>query len=361
MGRKRVFSGIRPTGQIHLGNYLGAIKSWIELQDRYECIYAIVDYHGMTTPYRPEEMRANVRELLIDYLAAGVDPERSILMVQSAVPEHTELAWILGTVTPISWLERVPTFKEKAEQHPDYLHLGLLSYGVLMAADIVLYKAEVVPVGEDQLPHLELTREIVRRFHHLFGVKIFPEPQALVQEDTARIMSLTEPEKKMSKSLGPRSLIALADSPEDIRDKIMKAVTDTGPRGPEMSPGVANLFHLLKLFGTEEEYRQLRAEYDAGTLRYVNLKRTLAEAIIRALEPFRRRRAELENDPLYLDRVLRDGVRRARAIARQTMEEVKEACGLVREAEGGLWNGVANGAAEARPAGPGGTAARSGG
>ncbi|MFS8641119.1 MAG: tryptophan--tRNA ligase [Symbiobacteriaceae bacterium] len=333
MSRKRVFSGIRPTGQIHLGNYLGAIKSWIELQDRYECIYAIVDYHGMTTPYRPEEMRVNVRDLLIDYLAAGVDPERSILIVQSAVPEHTELAWILGTVTPISWLERVPTFKEKAEQHPDYLHLGLLSYPVLMAADIVLYKAEVVPVGEDQLPHIELTREIVRRFHHLFGVKIFPEPQALVQQDTARIMSLTEPEKKMSKTLGPRSLIALADSPEDIREKIMKAVTDTGPRGDTMSPGVANLFHLLKIFGTEEEYRQLRAEYDAGTLRYVNLKRTLAEAIIRALEPFRRRRAQLENDPAYLDRVLRDGVRRARAIARQTIEEVKEACGLVRDLE----------------------------
>lgn len=329
VGRKRVFSGMRPTGQLHLGNYLGAIKSWIELQDRYECIYAIVDYHAMTTPYAPAEMRANVRELLIDYLAAGVDPERSILMVQSAVPEHTELAWILGTITPVAWLERVPTFKEKAEQHPEYVHLGLLSYGVLMAADIVLYKADVVPVGEDQLPHLELTREIVRRFHHQFGVKIFPEPQALVPEDTARIMSLTEPEKKMSKTLGPRSLIALADTPEEIRDKIMKAVTDTGPSGPEMSPGVANLFHLLKIFGTEEEYRQLRSEYDTGVLRYVNLKRTLADAIVRSLEPFRRRRAELENDPLYLDRVLQDGIARARSIARQTMEEVKEACGLV--------------------------------
>ncbi|PZN07452.1 MAG: tryptophan--tRNA ligase [Bacillota bacterium] len=334
MGRKRVFSGIRPTGPIHLGNYLGAIKSWIQLQDRYECIYAIVDYHGMTTPYHPAEMRANVRELLIDYLAAGVDPERSILMVQSAVPEHTELAWILGTVTPIAWLERVPTFKEKAEQHPDYVHLGLLSYGVLMAADIVLYKAEVVPVGEDQLPHLELTREIVRRFHHLFGVRIFPEPQALVPQDTARIMSLTDPEKKMSKTLGPRSLIALSDPPEAIREKIMKAVTDTGPSGERMSPGVANLFQLLKIFGTEEEYRSLRAEYDAGTLRYVNLKRTLADAIIRSLEPFRRRRAELENDPVYLDRVLRDGIRRARAIARETMAEVKEACGLLRDEPG---------------------------
>ena len=251
MARKRVFSGMRPTGRVHLGNYLGAVQNWVRLQDEYDCIYSIVDYHGITSPFEPEELNRNVEEMVIDLLAAGVDPERSVLMVQSDVPEHTELAWILGTITPLGWLERVPTFKEKAQEQPDYINLGLLGYPVLQTADIIIYKAEAVPVGEDQLPHLELAREIVRRFNHMFG-PLFPEPEAIVGRETARIMSLTHPEKKMSKSLGPDAYIALADTPDEIRRKIRRAVTDTGP-GEAMSAGVRNLFGLLRLFGTEDE------------------------------------------------------------------------------------------------------------
>lgn len=311
--RKRVFSGIRPTGDLHLGNYLGAVRSWIALQDQYECIYGIVDYHAITTPFDPRELPRDTWNLVVDYLAAGVDPERSLLVIQSHLPEHTELAWILGTITPVSWLERVPTYKEKSQEHPEYVNLGLLAYPVLQAADILIYKAEAVPVGEDQLPHIELTREVARRFNHMFG-PTFPEPQAIVNRDTARVMSLTEPEKKMSKSHGPKSYIALSDPPEVIREKIMKAVTDVGPRPEGMSPGVANLFRLLRIFAEPAVYEDLRARYEAGTLRYVELKEILAEAIVRGLEPFRQRRQELLARPEYVAEVVAHGVERARAI-----------------------------------------------
>lgn len=327
--RRRVFSGIRPTGELHLGNYLGAVRNWIALQDQYECIYAIVDYHAITTPFDPRELPRDTWNLVVDYLAAGVDPERSLLVIQSHLPEHTELAWILGTITPVSWLERVPTYKEKSQEHPEYVNLGLLAYPVLMAADIMIYKAEAVPVGEDQLPHIELTREIARRFNHMFGAT-FPEPQAIVNPDTARVMSLTEPEKKMSKSHGPRSYIALSDPPEAIREKVAKAVTDVGPQARGMSPGVANLFRLLQVFAPREAYEDLRARYDAGTLRYVELKETLAEAIVRGLAPFRERRRELLARPEYVAEVVAQGVERARAIARETLREAKEKTGLGR-------------------------------
>lgn len=329
MSRKRVFSGMRPTGQMHLGNYLGAVKNWIKLSESYDCIYSIVDYHGITSPFKPDELNADIEEMVIDLLAAGLDPERVTLALQSDIPAHTELAWILGSLTPLGWLERVPTFKEKAEQQPDYLNLGLLSYPVLMTADIIIYKAEAVPVGEDQLPHLELAREIVRRFNHLFG-PTFPEPQAIVDRDVARIMSLTDPEKKMSKSLGPDNYIALADDPDLIRRKIRRAVTDTGVGQSDMSPGVRNLFTLLKIFGTDEEYNTLRKQYDAGTLRYVELKDTLAEALIRELEPFRQRRRELSGDRRRIKRILDAGAERARSLAEETLREVRDRIGIGR-------------------------------
>lgn len=328
MKGKRVFSGMRPTGRMHLGNYLGAVRNWVRMQDEYACIYGIVDYHGITTPFEPAELNANIEEMVLDLLACGIDPERAVLMVQSDVPEHTELAWVLGALTPLGWLERVPTFKEKAAQQPDYVNLGLLGYPVLQTADIIIYKAEAVPVGQDQLPHLELAREIVRRFNHLFG-HVFPEPQAIVTQETARIMSLTDPEKKMSKSLGPDSYVALADEPDVIRRKLRRAVTDVGPRPEgEMSPGVRNLFGLLELFGSEDEYRTLRRQYDDGTLRYVELKDTLAEALIRHLEPIRRRRAELEGDRAHLRSILAAGAERAREVARATVDEVRRAIGV---------------------------------
>ncbi|MFO7245828.1 MAG: tryptophan--tRNA ligase [Thermaerobacter sp.] len=328
MKGRRVLSGMRPTGRVHLGNYLGAVRNWVRLQDEYDCFYAIVDYHGITTPFSPAELNENIEEMVVDLLACGIDPERAVVFVQSDVPEHTELAWILGAMTPLGWLERVPTFKEKAAQHPDHINLGLLGYPVLQTADIIIYKAEAVPVGEDQLPHLELAREIVRRFNHQFG-PVFPEPQAIVTRETARIMSLTEPEKKMSKSLGPDSYVALADEPDEVRRKLRRAVTDVGPRPDgEMSPGVRNLFGLLEIFGSPDEYRTLRQQYDAGTLRYVELKDTLAEALIRHLEPIRLRRAELAGDRRRLRAILDAGAERARSVARATLDEVRRAIGV---------------------------------
>ncbi len=312
---------------MHLGNYLGAIRNWVAMQETRDCVYGVVDYHAITTPFNPEELRSDVREMVLDLLAVGVDPDRSALIIQSQLPEHTELAWILGTITPISWLERVPTFKEKSEMHPDYLHLGLLSYPVLMAADILLYGANEVPVGDDQLPHLELTREIVRRFNHMFG-ETFVEPQAYFQKDSARIMSLSQPEKKMSKTLGPDSYIALGDAPDAIRKKIRKAVTDVGPSEESMSPGVNNLFRLLSLVGGQEEHTRLMDDYEAGTLRYVDLKDTTAEAIIAFLEPIRQRREELAADEEALDHAVQSGHELASQMARETMANVRAVLGV---------------------------------
>ncbi len=312
---------------MHLGNYLGAIRNWVAMQETRDCVYGVVDYHAITTPFEPRELGSDVWDMVMDLIAVGVDPEDSAIIIQSQIPQHTELAWILSTITPISWLERVPTYKEKSEMHPDYVHLGLLSYPVLMAADILLYRADEVPVGDDQLPHLELTREIVRRFNHMFG-ETFSEPQAFFQRDSARIMSLSDPEKKMSKSLGPNSYIALADEPDLIRKKVRKAVTDIGPSTDAMSPGVANLFGLLKLVGGDSDHDSLMGDYEAGTLRYVDLKDATAEAIISFLEPIRNRRRELEREPEALEKAVASGRDRAGEIAVETMDTVKSRLGI---------------------------------
>jgi len=325
--RQRYFSGIQPTGELHIGNYLGAIKSWIELQDDYEGIFGIVDYHAITEPYRPEDMPKMVLDAALDYLAAGLDPKKSILMIQSLVPEHTEMAWLFNAVTPVSWVERVPTYKEKARQFGVSANMGLLSYPVLMAADIVLYKSNIVPVGEDQLPHLELAREIVRAFNGRFG-DVFPEPQAYLGRG-ARIMSLTEPAKKMSKSLGPQNYIALSDKPDVIRAKVMKAVTDIGPGGGEMSAGTKNLFELMRLFSSEETYNHFKQLFDEKKIRYSDMKQKLADDLISALGPLRERRLALSLKPDYMREVLIEGSRRARDIAKQTLLEAKDKMGLV--------------------------------
>ncbi|MFO8060199.1 MAG: tryptophan--tRNA ligase [Bacillota bacterium] len=325
--KKRVFSGARPTGRMHVGNYLGAVRNWVRMQDEYQCIYAVVDYHAMTTPYEAEQLNLDTGEMLVDLLASGIDPGKCTLIVQSQIPQHSELAWVLGTITPLGWLERVPTFKEKSSMHPDYVNLGLLSYPVLQAADIILYKAEAVPVGEDQRPHVELTREIVRRFNYMFG-DTFPEPQVITPEETARIASLTEPDRKMSKSFGPPSYIAIGDSPEQIRDKIMKAVTDTGPSTEEMSPGVANLFLLLRSFGDEKQHQLFAEQYRAGTIRYVDLKEATADALAEGLRPIREKRAEILQDERILEDALERGRETATALAAETMSEVRNRIGL---------------------------------
>ncbi|MHB8842085.1 MAG: tryptophan--tRNA ligase [Candidatus Aquicultor sp.] len=328
--RQRYFSGIQPTGELHIGNYLGAIKSWIELQDSFEGIFGIVDLHAITEPYAPEDMPKRVFDAALDYLAAGLDPNKSTLLIQSFVPEHAEMAWLLNSVTPVSWVERVPTYKEKAKQLKIQVNMGLLSYPVLMAADIVLYKSTIVPVGEDQLPHLELTREIVRAFNSkytsIYG-DVFPEPQAYLAGGS-RIMSLTEPSKKMSKSLGAHNYIALVDPPDIIRKKLAKAVTDIGPGGGEMSPGTRNLFQLMSLFSSKETYDHFKRLYDEGKIRYSDMKQKLADDIISDLGPIRERRLALSLRPEYIREVLIEGSNRAREIARQTLHETKERMGL---------------------------------
>ncbi len=326
--KKRVFSGIRPTGKLHLGNYLGAVKQWLKLQDKYDCIYAVVDYHGITTPFDPQKMQQNILNVVLDYLALGLNPKKCSLIIQSHLPEHLELAWILGSVTSLAKLQHLPTFKEKVKLHPAYVNLGMLSYPVLMAADILIYKSNFVPVGKDQLPHIEFSREIARKFNRTFG-KVFPEPKALLTRG-ARIMSLTDPEQKMSKSLGPQSYIALADSLKVIEAKIAKAVTDVGPRkGAKMSPGTANLFTLMQEFSDSKTLSYFKAKYKKGTIRYSEMKKALACDIAKAFEPFRKRRLELAKKPSYIKKILEEGAKKARKTAQETIKEVKKKIGLL--------------------------------
>lgn len=327
MASHRIFSGIQPSGEVHIGNYLGAIKNWVKLQHEYESIYCIVDYHAITVEYEPADLRRRVRELAATLIAAGIDTERSILFVQSAVPEHTELGWLFTCITPLGLLERMTQFKEKAARHEQAsVSAGLLCYPILQAADILLYKADLVPVGEDQIQHIEFTRDIGRKFNHLFG-ETFPEAQALVTK-TARVMALTDPTSKMSKSI-PGGAVPLAAEPDEIRRLVRRAVTDTGPvSSGEMSPGVKNLFVLLESFGTPEDVARFQQDYEAGRLRYVDLKDAVAEAMIKELTPIRERRNALLEDPERLDAVLAQGAERARAIARATIGEVKERMGF---------------------------------
>ena len=227
----RVLSGIQPTGSIHIGNYLGAIKQWIKLQEKEDCIFFIADLHSLTIPYQPKDLQKNILETAISYLALGIDPQKSIFFVQSNVKEHSELCWLLNTVCPLGELERMTQFKEKSKQFSTKggkdINAGLLAYPILQSADILLYKSEGVPVGKDQVQHIELTRTIARRFNQKFG-KLFPEPKSLLPKTGAKIMSLNDPRKKMSKSLGPQSYISLFEDPKEIKKKIMSAVTDTG-------------------------------------------------------------------------------------------------------------------------------------
>lgn len=321
---KRIFSGIRPSGKLHLGNYLGAIQSWIDLQETHEAIYAVVDLHGLTTPFDPKTRQAEIRDVVLDYLAAGIDPEKSMIIIQSHVPEHLELAWILACHTPLSWIDRIPTFKEKKEKHPENINLGLLSYPVLMAADILLYKSYAVPVGEDQVPHIELARQIAKRFNSKYG-NIFPLPKEILS-DGKRIMSLKNPLEKMSKTGGAG--IALSDSPDDIREKIKKAVTASDGNDLSAAPGVANLLTLMGAFSKKDVVTAYKKDFEDGTIRYGDMKNQLAEDIVTYLAPFREKRAELAASPVEVDQILDQSTTKARTIAQQTLSEVKAAIGL---------------------------------
>ncbi len=321
----RIFSGMRPTGKLHLGNYLGALKNWVALQDDYECIYCVVDLHALTTLRDTRLLKANTYEMVLDWLAAGLDPERSILFVQSHVPQVTELHAILSMVTPMGWLTRLPTFKEKVRQQPDNVNYGLLGYPVLQAADITLYRGDTVPVGEDQLPHLEFTREIVRRFNHLFG-PVLVEPQAKLTE-TPRILG-TDGVNKMSKSLDNH--IEISASPEEIHQRVMSMVTDPQRRyrSDPGRPEVCNVFSLHEIFTPAEKVNEIDEQCRTAGIGCVDCKKLFARNLTEAFAPFRAKRAELGRDPNHVWDVLADGAQRARSIAVEVLAEVKQAVGL---------------------------------
>ncbi|MEK7633579.1 MAG: tryptophan--tRNA ligase [Patescibacteria group bacterium] len=322
---KRVFSGIRATGRLHLGNYLGAVKGMLEIQNsgEYETVYCVVDVHSITTPYDKEMLAKNKREIIIDYLAADLDPKKSILIYQSDVPEHMELAFYFSTVETIARMMHLPTYKEKVKQFPQSNTMALLNYPILMAADILIYKAGLVPVGIDQEPHLEVAREIARKMNQIYGTD-FPEPVRFATKGEY-IPSLTG-EGKMSKTV-VNSFINLTDSLEEIKKKIRSVPTAT-TAGGEMSSGIKTLFTFLNLFlpAVVNRYRQ---EFKNGTLQFVTLKDAIAEAIFAELKPFQERRAKIAEDTKYVDEVIRDGAERARKIAQQTVREVKEKMGLL--------------------------------
>jgi len=321
----RVLSGIRATGRLHLGNYLGAVQGMLELQENpeYETLYMVADAHALTTPYNIEELRTNRREVIIDYLAAGLDPEKSILFCQSDIPQHFELAFYFSSVTTIAKMQHLPTFKEKVKQYPEHATMALLNYPVLMAADILLYQADSVPVGIDQEPHLEVAREIARRMNQDYGTN-FPEPQRFATTG-GYIPSLTG-EGKMSKSVSG-SFITLTDSLDDIRAKI-RAVPTASEVGGEMSKGLKALFAFYDLFDAAkgENFKQ---QFQEGTLRFVELKDTLAAIIFSTLQPLQARRAELEADPEYIDRVIAEGAQKAGALAQETVTDVRRKMGLL--------------------------------
>ena len=321
--RPRIFSGIQPSGAPHLGNDLGAIRNYVKLQWEYEALYCIVDYHALTSLHDPEALRIRTREMAATLVALGLDPERCTLFVQSHRPEVTELAWLLMTITPVSWLERTPTYKEKKRDQPDDVNHGLLTYPVLQAADIVIYKASLVPVGKDQAAHLELSREIVRRFNSHYG-DTFPEPQAVHTE--APIVLGTDGVRKMSKSLG--NTIDILASPEVVTRQVMSMVTDTKRilRTDPGRPEVCNVCQLHRFFG--DDYEVIWDGERTARTGCVDTKRLLAERIIRHYAEARARYAELMADPARIERILADGAERARPLAEATTAEVREKVGL---------------------------------
>jgi tryptophanyl-tRNA synthetase len=328
---KRIFSGIQPSGEVHIGNYVGALRNWARLTGEYDCVYALVDYHAITIPYEPAEMQRLLSEAAVAVLAAGVDPARAILFVQSDVPEHTELAWILGTLTTVGALERMTQYKEKAEQQANQT-LGLFAYPVLQAADILLYKGEVVPVGEDQVQHLELSREIARRFNSTFS-PVFPEPQHLLTL-TPRIMGV-DGKTKMSKSRG--NTIAMLDPPAASWEKLRTAVTDENRkrRSDPGNPDVCNVFTMHKAFSPAADVARVDRECRSAEIGCVDCKKLLHANLTAELAPVRERAAALAEHPERVREVLDDGARRALAIAKPVMAEVRAAIGLAAAAAAG--------------------------
>ena len=329
---RRVFSGIQPSGELHLGNYLGAVRNWVRMQEEHECFFCIVDYHAITQDYEPDKLRPRTLDMAINLLAAGIDPERAVVFVQSHVPEHTELAWVFTTVTPVGELERMTQFKDKSRRQESIL-AGLLNYPVLQAADVLLYKAEMVPVGEDQVQHIELMREIARKWNARFGGDFFPEPQPAIT-GARRIVGL-DGQAKMSKSLG--NTIGVQEDEESIWQRLRPAVTDparvkkTDPGTPE----VCNIYSLHGHFSPEQTVEDVAAQCRSAAWGCLDCKRVLSENVAKTFAPIRDSAAQLRGDPGRVSQILRDGTQRAKAVARETMREVRERMGFMPEiAEG---------------------------
>jgi tryptophanyl-tRNA synthetase len=330
MSKKRVFSGVQPSGKLHIGNYLGALTQWVKLQEDYECIFCVVDLHVLTIPEAvdPRELREKSRQVAALYVACGIDPDQTPIFIQSHVREHTELTWVLNCTTPLGWLERMTQFKMKSERR-ESVGTGLLDYPVLQAADILLYDAHLVPVGEDQKQHVEITRDIAQRFNSLFR-EVFVLPSVMLPQVGARVMGFDDPEAKMSKSTGvtsPRHAVGLLDPPKEIRKTIMSAVTDSGCefRWDHASPGTRNLITVLAALSGES--RDSIAERYAGR-GYGFLKQEVLDVLVATLEPIQRRYHEIADDPATLDALLARSADRVRPIAEATMRRVREAVGI---------------------------------
>ena len=332
----KVFSGIRPSGKLHLGNYLGAIKNWLALSEAEgieQAIFAVVDYHGITTPYDPKTYQQQIMDVVLDYLAAGINPDKALLIRQSKVPQHTELAWIFNTITPVGWLDRLPTYKEKQEQveksdNPKAKswknNMGILDYPVLMTSDILLYKSNLVPAGEEQLKHIDIANEIAKKFNYLFKETFEPIKPHLTQG--SNILSLQDPTKKMSKT-GDEG-IALSDTSDEIRAKIKKAVTDSGKEvkyDEKSKPAISNLLTIYHLL-SGKEVAAIEKEYDGKS--YVDFKNDLAEVIVNFLKPFQEKRKGFENDTDKVIEILTRSEGKARELADKTLKEVKQKMGL---------------------------------
>lgn len=331
MSKPVLFSGMQPTGRLHIGNYFGALKNWVELQNsgRYQCYFFVADLHSITAEFDPAQKYKQTVEVVADYIAAGISPEKSVIFVQSQIPEHSELTWVLNCITPFGELRRMTQFKDKSATQSENINVGLFDYPVLMAADVLLYDTEVVPVGEDQLQHLELTRTIARKFNGQFK-KIMREPGPLLTE-VPRLMSLSDPFRKMSKSM-PEGCLFLDDTPDIIRDKIKRAVTDSDAKvmyNPTKKPGIANLIRIYRGF-TNLPVKEIERKYKNSN--YGIFKRELAEVVVEGLRPFQVRKKLLTKKPGELDRIIEKGRRKAQKKATEKMDQVKLTIGLSKKA-----------------------------
>lgn len=328
MSKPRVFSGVQPTGNFHLGNYLGATRNWVLEQQGRDNIFCIVDLHAITLPQDPKELHKSIREVAKIYIAAGLDPKSVAIFVQSHVKEHAELAWLFNCVTPMGWANRMTQYKEKSAEKKEQSSVGLLAYPMLMAADILLYQADGVPVGEDQKQHVELTRDIAEKFNREYA-PVFKVPEPWIRQEGARIMALDDPTKKMSKSGSPNNLIPILDSTDAIVKRIKRAVTDTGTtvEFDESRPGLHNLLTIYLLLSPEGTTPQQIEEHFRGK-GYGALKTELAELLVETLKPIQQKYAELSEDPNYIEEILKDGADRVRPIAAKTYNDAKAAMGL---------------------------------